>query len=106
MSGLRSSDIVSSDQVLSQAEEKKEINKASKSVSDFTVIISRGSNYWSALSTFFLKQRYPLSSIQVSLMLAASKMANGGTMMSDKQVKAALKFATEAESEGFEYTSD
>jgi hypothetical protein len=106
LSGLRSADVVSSDQVLSQTEEKKEINRASKSVSDYTLIFNKGSSYWSALSTFFLKQHYPLSSIQVSLMLAASKMANGGAMMSDKQVKAALKFATEAESEGFEYSSD
>ena len=106
LSGLRTADIVSSEQVLSQTEEKKEINKASKSVSDYTLIFNRGPSYWAALSTFFLKKRYPLSSIQVSLVLSASKMANGGKIMSDKQVKAALKFANEAELEGFEYTSN
>lgn len=106
LSGLRKADIVSTNQVTVQLEEKKEINKASKSVSDYALIFDKGQGYWSALSTFYLKRRYPLSSIQVSLVLAASKMANGGKVMSDKQVKAALKFANEAESDGFEYSFD
>ena len=81
----------------------KDLNKTSKSLNDFEVVMSYGADYWKALASFNLK-RYRLEDIQVAVPSKCAVMLEGrGRPLSPKQLKAAIRLSAEAEEAGFSF---
>lgn len=103
-SSLSGSDVVNSEQIEEQKSSKKEINKVSKEVSDYEVVFSLGVLYWNSLADFNQK-KYGIGDIRVGIPRKAAQMINGGRVISEKQIKAAIKIREQSESEGFVFAN-
>ena len=103
LSKLVGDDVVGKAEIVEAQTQAEELNKTSKSVSDFELVMSFGSDYWKALASFNLKS-YPLDHIKVSVPSKCAIMLEGrGRPLSPKQLKAALDASNEAESRGFSF---
>lgn len=102
---LANSDILTKEQVTEAAEESQKLNQTSESLNDFENIISKGVNYWKALTSHNLKH-HRLDDIQVAIPIRCSSMIEGrGKPLSPKQCKAAIRIMKDAEQGGFEFSN-
>ena len=102
VSGLDIRDILNGDQKGQLEEQKKELNKASSTISDFERIIEKGADYWKSLASHNLKT-YRLEDIRVAIPMKAAQMIEKGKVLSEKQMKAARRMADESETAGFAF---
>ena len=103
MSALDSTDIIGERDLEERKKMVDDLNKTSKSLTDYEQILNKGESYWKALATNNLKM-YSLSDIRVSIPMKCAQMIGGRTMLSDKQMKAAIRILKESEANGFEFS--
>lgn len=103
ISVLSAGDSLSIEQKKDQEEEKKEVNRASKSVADIQSIMELGYGYWTELVKFN-SQFYHHNELQVAIPMKCAQMLKGGKLLSDKQIKAAVRIKDQAIDKGFEFS--
>lgn len=96
------SDLIGLEEKQIQQKEIVEVNKVGESLSDFEKVINFGETFWVELAKFNLNF-YSYSDIQVSVPTKCAQMLRGGRTISPKQMKAALRIASESENNGFEF---
>jgi hypothetical protein len=103
LSTLDSTDIIGKRDLEDRKKEIENLNKTSKSLTDYEQILNKGESYWKALATNNLKTS-SLSDIRVSIPMKCAQMIGGRAMLSDKQMKAAIRISNESEASGFEFS--
>lgn len=103
--GLDRSDVMSLEEKEDSIKETREVNKVSKTVSDYEKVFAKGISYWQALATFNLSS-YAVSDIQVALPTKCVQMLKGGRALTDKQMSALVRVSQEAEKNGFEHIAN
>lgn len=103
LSTLDSTDIIGKRDLEDRKKEVENLNKTSKSLTDYEQILNKGESYWKALATNNLKTS-SLSDIRVSIPMKCAQMIGGRAMLSDKQMKAAIRISNESEASGFEFS--
>ena len=103
MSALDSTDIIGERDLEERKKMVDDLNKTSKLLTDYEQILNKGESYWKALATNNLKM-FSLSDIRVSIPMKCAQMIGGRTMLSDKQMKAAIRILKESEANGFEFS--
>lgn len=103
LSTLDSTDIIGKRDLEDRKKEVENLNKTSKSLTDYEQILNKGESYWKALATNNLKTS-ALSDIRVSIPMKCAQMIGGRAMLSDKQMKAAIRISNESEASGFEFS--
>jgi hypothetical protein len=103
LSTLDSTDIIGKRDLEDRKKEVENLNKTSKSLTDYEQILNKGESYWKALATNNLKTS-SLSDIRVSIPMKCVQMIGGRAMLSDKQMKAAIRISNESEASGFEFS--
>ncbi|MDA8898950.1 AIPR family protein [Porticoccaceae bacterium] len=103
LSTLDSTDIIGKRDLEDRKKEVDDLNKTSKSLTDYEQILNKGESYWKALATNNLKTS-SLSDIRVSIPMKCAQMIGGRAMLSDKQMKAAIRISNESEASGFEFS--
>lgn len=101
ISTLDSSDVLNKAQATEAKKEKKEVDKAAKSINDIDYLMNVSENEWRAISSFFSKSYFP-DHKYVGL---ANTYANIhiGKMPSDAQLKLCKSIRDEAHENGFEF---
>lgn len=103
LSTLDSTDVIGKSDIKDRKKEIDDLNKTSKSLSDYEQILNKGESYWKALANNNLKT-FSYGDIRVSIPMKCVQMISGRAMLSDKQMKAAIRISNESESNGFEFS--
>lgn len=103
LSTLDSTDVIGKSDIKDRKKEIDDLNKISKSLSDYEQILNKGESYWKALANNNLKT-FSYGDIRVSIPMKCVQMISGRAMLSDKQMKAAIRISNESESNGFEFS--
>lgn len=102
ISELDEADLISGKEIQEARKEKKEINKASKTISSLETVMQVGLEEWKAIAEFNSK-KYDYSHISVGIPLKCVQLHMSGKMPSIKQLENALKIRSNAYSDGFDF---
>lgn len=104
LSTLVASDVIGKVDQEARQQEVQKLNETSHALSEYELIINQGAHYWQSLASHNLKTS-SLNDIRVSIPMQCAKMVEGRSVLSDRQMKAALRIKKEADANGFEFLS-
>jgi hypothetical protein len=102
ISEVESSDVLSNTQKIDSTNEKKELNRTSKSVSDYEYVMSISVKEWTEINRFLI-ELYSFEHKSVGITRAYIALFTVGKLPSDKQLKLAREIREDAYLKGFEY---
>lgn len=100
--GLGSGDVLLTGQLTEAAEERREVNKASKSITGLDLVMSVSAEEWNLIAQHH-GNTYPQNHKNVAIPRKCAGLHLGGGLPSDKQLSAAKKIRDAAYEDGFEY---
>jgi hypothetical protein len=95
-------DLLTNKQLVEVKEKKKELKKTSKTINDLEYVMNFSAKEWTLLSEFY-SETYPPYHLNVEIPMKCSGLIQYGKMLSDKQLKIAVKVRDKAYAEGFEF---
>jgi hypothetical protein len=102
LSNLDPQDLLTNKQLFEVKEKKKELKKTSKTINDLEYVMKFSAKEWMLLSEFY-SETYPPYHLNVEIPMKCSGLIQYGKMLSDKQLKIAVKVRDKAYAEGFEF---
>ena len=102
LSALDSQDILNNNQLLEVKEEKKELNKTSKTINDLEYVMNVTAKEWTLISEFYSLTYEPLHQ-NVGIPLKCAVLHQYGKVPSDKQLKMAVQIRDKAYIAGFDF---
>jgi hypothetical protein len=95
-------DLLTNKQLVEVKEKKKELKKTSETINDLEYVMSFSAKEWTLLSEFY-SETYPPYHLNVEIPMKCSGLIQYGKMLSDKQLKIAVKVRDKAYADGFEF---
>ena len=102
ISGLGSGDILYSEQIDDDKEEKRKVNEAAQSISGLEYIMSVSATEWDLIAAHNMKT-YPANHKNVGIPKKCAELHRGNAIPSDKQMKIAKEIRSAAYLDGFEF---
>jgi hypothetical protein len=102
LTNLDPQDLLTNKQLVEVKEKKKELKKTSETINDLEYVMSFSAKEWTLLSEFY-SETYPPYHLNVEIPMKCSGLIQYGKMLSDKQLKIAVKVRDKAYAEGFEF---
>jgi hypothetical protein len=102
LQNLDPQDLLTTKQLVEVKDKKNKLKETSKTINDLEYVMSYSAKEWTLISEFY-GETYPPFHLNVEIPMKCSGLIQYGKMLSDKQLKIAVKVRDKAYSEGFEF---